>query len=194
MDGSMETRRTGTGDQRSSCHDQQPGRKSGLVISGGHQVAEIQTYFILQVGVNTGLGDQAIQKRGDWMMSEDEYVNLLLCKWGGSVKHDQESISKIWVESRKVCERDAAPAWNTLIAKYPDGKASGQDADWMHRALAQLWYENDCLNKHKTCFGELPEQQHQVREQRCVYEHGFQQCHGAARQDQQIRARCQCIH
>ena len=28
-----------------------------------------------------------IQKRGDWMMSEDEYVNLLLCKWGVSVKH-----------------------------------------------------------------------------------------------------------
>ena len=136
------------------------GRQSGLVISGAHQVAEMQTYFILQAGVNTGLGDQGtvkegvfqlgmlkkfqdsvnsvgrqyyqymkrekplrIQKRGDWMMSEDEYVNLLLCKWDGSVKHDQESISKIWVESRKVCERDAATVWNTLIAKYPDGKS-----------------------------------------------------------------------
>ena len=40
MDGSMETRRTGTGDQRSSCHDQQTGRKSGLVISVAHQVTD----------------------------------------------------------------------------------------------------------------------------------------------------------
>ena len=31
MDGSMETHRTGTGDQRNSCHDQQPGRKSYTV-------------------------------------------------------------------------------------------------------------------------------------------------------------------
>jgi hypothetical protein len=34
------------------------------VISGAHQGTEMQTYFILQVWVNTGLGDQGTVKEG----------------------------------------------------------------------------------------------------------------------------------
>jgi hypothetical protein len=157
-------------------------RKVAPLISNAHQVAEFQTYCIINAGVNAGLGDEGmvrqhvfqkkmltkftenintlgreyyalifrdhplqIPKRGTWIMSEDEYVQLLSKQWGGIKVHDEDSIHDKWVESRKKCERDATPAWNELLQKYPDGKASGQDAEWTQRALAQLWYERDCL-------------------------------------------------
>ncbi len=86
-----------------------------------------------------------IPKKGTWIMSEDEYVHLLSKQWGGIKVHDEDSIHDKRVESRKKCERDSTPAWNELLQKYPDGKASGQDSEWTQRALAQLWYERDCL-------------------------------------------------
>ena len=86
-----------------------------------------------------------IPKKGVFIISEDEYVELISKQWGGIKVHDQDSIHDKWVESRKKCERDATPAWNELLQKYPDGKASGQDAAWTQRPLAQLWYERDCL-------------------------------------------------
>jgi hypothetical protein len=86
-----------------------------------------------------------IPKKGTWIMSEDEYVQLLSKQWGGIKVHDEDNIHDKWVESRKKCDRDATPAWNELLQKYPDGKASGQDTEWTQRALTHLWYERDCL-------------------------------------------------
>jgi hypothetical protein len=136
-------------------------RKVVPLINNDHQVLEFQTYCIINAGVNAGLGDEGmvrqrmfdkkmltkfrenintlgreyyslmardhplqISKKGTWIMSEVEYVDLLSKQWG---------------------ECDATPAWNELLQKYPDVKASGQDTEWTQRALAQLWYERDCL-------------------------------------------------